>query len=368
MARQQRTALRRRGRLRTGVSVGQTAQPSGGQFDLPLRQPQFALHQGDDRQVVDRRHVPYVHQALDFAQQGEGAGVVAVPPFQAGQRAIADHQADVAAMACFVDAGLELAPRLLRLQRQTAQVALDDQQAAAHRGTPLPRHAFDTGETLAYFLVGPVHFATRQQHPCAIAMHHRLEHRVAEALRQFQGFAVEATGTPQVAAHDGQVGQGRKTEQTRPEAARLHIVQGLAAVSLGGLDVAAATGDHPGQRLPLRQQVALGRRIGGRQEARQLQRQFFRRVELAGQGQRPAVQHDQTRGAGQQAVRQVHLPAQQRRDILFGQQLFFRQALHQARRHFRMAGAQGLLDGFVEQAAGTEPAAGAQVQRRCRRP
>ena len=154
-------------------------------------------------------------------------------------------------------------------------------------------------------------------------MHHGFEQRIAEALRQLQRLSIEAARAPQIVAHDGQVAQRGQAQQARAEALRAKAVHGLFAVTLGRIDLAAATGNHPGQSLPLREQIALGSGIGGGQETRQLRCQLLGRIQLAGQRQRPAVQHDQARRAGQQAVGQVHLPAQQRGDVLFGQQLFF---------------------------------------------
>ena len=90
--------------------------------------------------------------------------------------------------------------------------------------------------------------------------------------------------------------------------------------------------------------------------------QLLGRVQLARQAQRPAVQHDQPRRADQQAVGQVHLPAQQHADVLFGQQLLLGQALHQVGGDIEVTGAQGLLHRFVQQALAFEPAAGTQLQ------
>ena len=368
IARQLRRAFRWRGRLGAGVGVAQTLQPGTGQFDLALAEPELAFDQGDGRQVIDRRHVPDMHHPLDLGEVGEGTGVVAQPPLQTCQHAEADHQADVAAGAGFLDAGLEALARLVRLQREAAQVALVKHQPATHGIAPLRGQTGKPRQPLAHFVFGTQHFTACLQYAGTVVMDHGLEQRIAEALRQLQRFSVEAARAPQIVAHDGQVAQRRQAQQARAEAFRAKAVHGLFAVALGRIDLAAATGNHSGQSLPLRQQIALGRGIGGGQEARQLRSQFLRRIQLAGQRQRPAVQHDQTRRAGQQAVGQVHLPAQQRGDVLLGQQLFFGKALYQARRDFRMAGAQGLLHRVIEQSLGAEPAARAKVQRSGGRP
>ncbi|MNK92023.1 hypothetical protein D3C87_1121410 [compost metagenome] len=90
--------------------------------------------------------------------------------------------------------------------------------------------------------------------------------------------------------------------------------------------------------------------------------QLFGGIQLARHPQCPAIQHDQSRRADQQTVRQVHFPAQQHADILLGQQLLFGEVLHQVRRDVQVTGAQGLLHGLIEQPLGIEPAAGTQVQ------
>ncbi|MNF68814.1 hypothetical protein D3C84_506800 [compost metagenome] len=90
--------------------------------------------------------------------------------------------------------------------------------------------------------------------------------------------------------------------------------------------------------------------------------QLFGGVELTGQPQGPAVKHDQARGADQQAVGQVHFPAQQHAHVLLGQQLLLGQVLHQVGRNVQVPGAQRLFDSLVEQPLGVEPAASAQVQ------
>ncbi|MNE21231.1 hypothetical protein D3C80_1143820 [compost metagenome] len=94
--------------------------------------------------------------------------------------------------------------------------------------------------------------------------------------------------------------------------------------------------------------------------------QLFGSIQLASQAQRPAIQHNQARGADQQAVRQVHFPAQQHADILLGQQLLFGKVLHQVRRDVQVTGTQSLLHRLIEQPLGIEPATGTQVQARGR--
>ncbi len=90
--------------------------------------------------------------------------------------------------------------------------------------------------------------------------------------------------------------------------------------------------------------------------------QLLSGIELTGQPQRPAVEHDQPRRADQQTVGQVHFPAQQHADVLLGEQLFFGKVLYQICRDIEMPGTQRLLHRFVEQALRIEPAAGAQMQ------
>ena len=185
---------------------------------------------------------------------------------------------------------------------------------------------------------------------------------VTDALRQFQRFAVQATGAPQVGIGDCQVGQGREAHQALAVTLLRQAFQRLLAIALGQLTVSAPTGNNPAQRQPLGQHGFLrgGRR--GRQEAAEVTGQLLRCIQLACEPKRPAVQHDQTRRADQQAVGQVHLPAQQHADVLLCQQLLFGQVLHQIRRYIQVPGPQRLLHRLVDQALGVKPATGAQVQ------
>lgn len=141
-------------------------------------------------------------------------------------------------------------------------------------------------------------------------------------------------------------------------------MQRLATIGEGSLAITTAAGDDPAQGKPLGEHRFLrrGRRRG--QETAQVGRQFLGGVQLAGKPQGPAVQDNQPGRADQQAVGQIHFPTQQHADILLGEQLLLRQALYQVRRHIEMAGPQGLLHRFVQQALPFEPAAGTQVQSR----
>jgi len=91
-----RVEFRRSGSMLAVVSLPQPRQPGIGQVGAALGQPQLAFDQGDHRQIVDRRHVPDMHQAFGFGEFGEGFGKVIAPPFEAGDHAMADQYADVA--------------------------------------------------------------------------------------------------------------------------------------------------------------------------------------------------------------------------------------------------------------------------------
>lgn len=84
-----------------------------------------------------------MHQPLDVAKPGERRRVVAQAPFQAGQDAIADHQADIPATAGFLDSLLDPFARFVRLQRQAAQVAAVQQEPPAHRVAALRRQVLE---------------------------------------------------------------------------------------------------------------------------------------------------------------------------------------------------------------------------------
>ena len=344
------------------IGLAQACQPGAGQVGTTLGQPQFTFDQGQHGQVVDRWHVPDVHQPLGLGQFGERLGKLAPAAFQPGDHTVADQHADVAAGPCFRQAGVQAGEPEFGLQAQDQQETFVQGQARAHRIQPLRRQALQALLALADFVQGAKNFPSRLQHPGAVVMGQRFKQRIADPLRQLQGFAVQLPGTPQVGVGNGQVGQGRQAHQPLAIALVRQALQGLGAVQQGQVALATATGDDPAQGQPLSQHGFLcgGRR--GRQEPAEVAGQFLRGVQLAGQAQGPAVQHDQARGADQQAVGQVHFPAQQHADVLFGQQLFFGQVLHQVRRHVQVTGPQGLLHGFVEQALGIEPAARPQVQ------
>ncbi len=142
--------------------------------------------------------------------------------------------------------------------------------------------------------------------------------------------------------------------------------QGLGAVGQGTRAVTTPAGDHPTQGQPLSQHRFLRRGGRRRQKAAQVTGQLLGGIQLTGQPQRPAVQHDQPWRTDQQAVGQVHLPAQQHANVLFGQQLLFREVLHQVGGYVQMPGTQRLLDSLIEQSLAVEPATGAQMQARQR--
>ena len=89
------------------VGLPQTRQPGVSQVGAALGQPQLALDQGDHCQVVDRRHVPDMHQAFGLGQLGEGFGKVATAPFEIGDHAVADQHTDVAASPGFSKTGAQ---------------------------------------------------------------------------------------------------------------------------------------------------------------------------------------------------------------------------------------------------------------------
>lgn len=102
-----------------------------------------------------------MHQPLDVAKPGERRRVVAQAPFQAGQDAIADHQADIPATAGFLDSLLDPLARFVRLQRQAAQVAAVQQEPPAHRVAALRRQVLEAFQALAHLLLSARHLAAR---------------------------------------------------------------------------------------------------------------------------------------------------------------------------------------------------------------
>jgi hypothetical protein len=68
-------------------------------------------------------------------------------------------------------------------------------------------------QALAHFIQRAQDFAPRLQHPRPVVMGQGFEQRVADPLRQLQGFTIQATGAPQIAIGDRQVGQGRQAHQ-----------------------------------------------------------------------------------------------------------------------------------------------------------
>ncbi|MCY1403789.1 hypothetical protein D9M71_189830 [compost metagenome] len=308
--RQQRMEFGRGGGAFTGIGFRQTRQPGLGQLQLPLGQPELALGEGDHRQVVDRRHVPDVHQPLGLGQLREGGGEATLAAFQCGQGAVSDQQADVAAGAGFGYAGLQADPRGLVLQAHAQQEALVEHQARPGHAGPRHFHATQTLQALLHLCLGAQGFTTRLQDAGTVIMDQGFEQRVGPALRHLQGLAVQVAGAPEVAAHQGEVPQQGKAQVTLAIVLRRQRGQRLSAEMLGALDIAAPPGDQATDGLPLRQQAVLLRGVWRRQEARQVAGQLFRRVQLAGQAEGQAIEHAQPGRAGQQAVGQVHLPAQ----------------------------------------------------------
>ncbi|MNO80131.1 hypothetical protein D3C76_713240 [compost metagenome] len=354
------------GRLLTVVGLAQSGQPGLRQVGTPLGQPEFAFDQGDHRQVVDRRHVPDVHQPFRFGEFGKGLGELAAAAFEPGDHAMADQHADVATGAGLAQTSLQAQPCGLGLQAHGQQKTFVQRQSGAYGKEPLRRQALQALQPLADFIQRTQHFTPRLQYSSAVVVRQRLEQRVAHPLRQLQGLAVQIPRTPHIAIGNGQVGQGREAHQSLAITLARQALQRFGAIAYRQFAVTAPARDDPAQGQPLRQHRLLrgGRRR--RQEAAQVAGQFLGGVQLAGQPQRPAVEHDQARGADQQAIGQVHFPAQQHADVLFGQQLFFGKVLHQVGRNVQMSCPQRLLDRLIEQALGIEPATGAQVQARGR--
>ncbi|MNE16452.1 hypothetical protein D3C80_1093960 [compost metagenome] len=204
------------------------------------------------------------------------------------------------------------------------------------------------------------------QHPRAIVMCQGFEQWVADPLSQLQRLAVPAAGPREVSVGNRQVGNRRQAHQALAIALLRQAAQGFDAIGAGAFAIATAAGDDPTQGQPLRQHRTLCRRRRRWQEATQVTGQLFGGVQLPGQAQGPAVQHNQPWRADQQAIGQVHLPAQQHTDVLLGQQLLFGKVLHQVGGDIQVPCPQGLLHRLVEQPLALEPAAGTQVQARQR--
>ncbi|MNX83745.1 hypothetical protein D3C86_1155200 [compost metagenome] len=275
---------------------------------------------------------------------------------------MADQHADVTAGARLAQTGLQSHPRQLRLHAQGQQKAFVQGQPGANRIQPLRRQALQALHSLTDLFQRPTDFPASLQHPGTVVVRQCFEQGVADPLRQLQRFAVQSPCPPQIAVGNGEVGQGRKAHQALAVTLGRKTFQRFAAVPQRQFAVAASTGNDAAQRQPLSEHRLLcgGRR--SRQETAQMAGQLFGGIQLASHPQRPAIEHDQPRRADQQAVRQVHFPAQQHADILLGQQLLFGEVLHQVRRDVQVTGAQGLLHGLIEQSLGIEPAAGTQVQ------
>ncbi|MNS87080.1 hypothetical protein D3C72_1210090 [compost metagenome] len=117
--RQLRVKLRRCRGVFAVVRLPQARQPGFGQVGTSLRQPKLTFDQCDHRQIVDRRHIPDVHQALGFSEFGKGFGEFATAAFEPGNHAMTDQYADIAAGAGFTQASLQSYPRRLGLQAQS---------------------------------------------------------------------------------------------------------------------------------------------------------------------------------------------------------------------------------------------------------
>ena len=82
-------------------------------------------------------------------------------------------------------------------------------------------------------------------------MGQRLKQRVANTLRQFQRFAIQPTGAPQVSVNNRQVGKRRQAHQTLAITPLRQTFQGLTAVALGQFAVTPTPRNNPAQRQPL---------------------------------------------------------------------------------------------------------------------
>ena len=211
--RQQRMEFRWHRRLLATIGLAQALQPGLRQVGTPLGQPQFAFDQGNHGQIVDRGHIPYMHQTLGLGQFGKGLGKVTFPAIERGNHAMADEHTDVPARSRLPQPRAQTRPALSRLQARDQQVTFVKRQARTHGIQPLRRKPLQTLQPLAHFVQRAQHLATGMQHPRPVVMSQRLEQGVADTLGQFQGFTVPASGTPEVTIGNGQVGQRRQAHQ-----------------------------------------------------------------------------------------------------------------------------------------------------------
>ena len=304
-----------------------------------------------------------MHQPLSFGQLRECLGEAPFTTIERGDHAMADQHADIAAATCLAEARTQASAPLDRLEARHQQVTFVQCQASAHGVQALPRQPLQPQQPLTHFILRPQRFAAGMQHPSPIVVGQGFEQGVADPLGQFQRLSVPPPRTPEVAIGDGQVGQGGQANQALAVALAGQALQSLAAVRLGTFTVTPATGDDATERQPLGQHRLLGRGRWCWQETAEVARKLFGGVQLAGKPQGPAVQHDQPWRADEQAVGQVHFPAQQHADVLFCKQLLLGQALHQVGGHIQVARAQGLLHGLIEQPLPFEPTTRTQVQR-----
>ncbi|MNG97240.1 hypothetical protein D3C79_563470 [compost metagenome] len=289
-----------------------------------------------------------MHQPFGLGQFGEGFGKAPFAAILRSDHAMADQHADVAAGPCFDQTCTQTAAPGFRLQARDQQIAFVQGQACPRRVQALRRQPLQTLQTLAHFIECPQHFAASMQHPRAIVMCQGFEQWVADPLSQLQRLAVPAAGPREVSVGNRQVGNRRQAHQALAIALLRQAAQGFDAIGAGAFAIATAAGDDPTQGQPLRQHRTLGRRRRRWQEATQVTGQLFGGVQLPGQAQGPAVQHNQPWRADQQAIGQVHLPAQQHTDVLLGQQLLFGKVLHQVGGDIQVPCPQGLLHRLVE--------------------
>ncbi|MNK92024.1 hypothetical protein D3C87_1121420 [compost metagenome] len=206
MQRQLRVEFRWRGPVFTVIGLPQARQPGFGQIGAPLGQPEFTFDQGDHGQVVDRRHVPDVHQPFGFSKFGKGFGELAAAAFQPGNHAVSDQHADVTAGPRLAQTGLQSHPSRLRLHAQGQQKAFVQGQPGANRIQPLRRQALQALHSLTDLFQRPTDFPASLQHPGTVVVRQCFEQGVADPLRQFQRFAVKPSCPPQITVGNGQVG------------------------------------------------------------------------------------------------------------------------------------------------------------------
>ena len=362
-ARQQLVESRRRQEALALEQLPHLLQRRARLLQLALMQPGNASNQPQDAAKARLRYVSPLREALGLAQPVIRIGKFMIARSQFGEADVAEKGVGIAAGFGFQPplliglAGLFVQP-LIRQQMPLQQLQPADDRTVpdrvAQRTQRLVEHADGALELASQF----------QQLDAIDAEHHLVQHAALEP-RELHAFAVVMLSQLELALSHRVLGKRLQTQHAlRPGMIGKHLERLQTVLARFGLT--AQTRQEAAQRLPLRQQLDLPTRIGLREELGEFGQAVVDLVEPRGNDQCPPLQHDQSRGTGEQILRQLAAPLEKMRDVVADQQLLLPVTLQIVRRHLRLARPQRMLDCLAHIAAAGEPLTSTQMHL-CRR-